>query len=109
MDRRQFFKSVAAVCAGVVVAPAVSTRINPYADAPHGMPYWIWKCRDKSVVYGVAAHDVCGPGYYTSIDIGVGWPRVFEWEDHYVIVKSAAPIKKGQKLRWFPDGTIMGV
>lgn len=93
MNRRQFFKHTAVACAVGAVA----------ATKPV-----IAQAKDRSVVYGVAAHDICGPGYYTSLDIGVGWPRAFEWEDHYVIVETVAPIKRGQKIRWFPDGTITG-
>lgn len=92
MNRRQFFKRTAVVCAtGTAVAakPVVAGA------------------EDRSVVYGVAC-DYYKKGWIAWWN-GTRWQDCWNYNSGTICLECIGDIEPGQKIRWFPNGTIMGV
>ena len=93
MDRRQFFKY------GLFgVAASVGALTKPM----------VVKAADRAVLYGRAAIDMDGRGGYNI------WLATHTWSGSLhqgcgVCVKCVGVLKKGQRILWFPDGSVMGV
>ena len=92
MNRRAFFKTVAAAAVVAVAAPAV---VAPAVVVTNGT--------DKSVVWNTAGWDWPGgtePLLYVS--------HHRNRSAHMFCVVATAPIKRGRTLIWNPDGTVRG-
>lgn len=94
MNRRQFFKQVAATCAGIVGASTMAPAVG-------------WG-GDRSVVWGKATRDL--PKGLIGMCFRQNWWQYSYKEKgwHLVYVEATEPIKKGQALVWNPDGTVRG-
>ena len=118
MDRRQFFKTVAATAVVAVAAPAVVVarggekpsqrywmQTRGHSEDPIFSRDWAkWSCNNGcGVAYGDTVNSIKAAQCHVGRRLFMTDGKVFK------CVQIVDPIKRGQALVWNPDGTVRGV